>query len=42
MLTGSHQPLPNLFELADYVTEIRKIKHPYEDQGIQARKGIDL
>lgn len=41
ILTGSHQPFPNIFELADLVTEIKKIKHPY-DKGILARKGIEF
>lgn len=40
ILTGSHKALPNLFELADLVTEVKKIKHPY-DKGILARKGIE-
>lgn len=40
ILTGSHQPLPNIFALADLVTEVKKIKHPY-DKGILARKGIE-
>lgn len=40
ILTGSHQPFPQIFELADLVTEIKKIKHPY-DKGILARKGIE-
>jgi cob(I)alamin adenosyltransferase len=40
ILTGSHKPFPKIFELADLVTEIKKIKHPY-DNGILARKGID-
>lgn len=40
ILTGSHQPLPNIFALADLVTEVKKIKHPY-DSGILARKGIE-
>jgi len=40
ILTGSHIPFPNIFELADLVTEIKKIKHPY-DKGIIARKGIE-
>lgn len=40
ILTGSHKPLPEIFELADLVTEIKKIKHPY-DKGIIARKGIE-
>ncbi|MDO8509389.1 MAG: cob(I)yrinic acid a,c-diamide adenosyltransferase [Nanoarchaeota archaeon] len=40
ILTGSHIPFPNIFELADLVTEVRKHKHPY-DSGIMARKGIE-
>ena len=40
ILTGSHNPFPSIFELADLVTEIKKIKHPY-DSGILARKGIE-
>ncbi len=39
ILTGRGAP-PELMEAADYVTEMRPIKHPYE-QGIPARKGID-
>lgn len=33
--------LPELLELSDYVSEIKKIKHPY-DRGIGARRGIEL
>lgn len=40
ILTGSHEPLPNIFEVADLVSEIKKIKHPY-DSGVIARKGIE-
>lgn len=40
ILTGSHKPLEKIFEIADLVTEIKKIKHPY-DKGIMARKGIE-
>jgi cob(I)alamin adenosyltransferase len=40
ILTGSHKPFPKIFELADLVTEVKKIKHPY-DSGILARKGIE-
>lgn len=40
VLTG-RDPSPELVELADYVSEIRKVKHPF-DQGIPARKGIEL
>ena len=31
-----------LIELADLVTEMRLIKHPYDDQGIPAQKGIEF
>lgn len=40
ILTGSHNPLPEVFELADLVTEVKKIKHPY-DSGIVARRGLE-
>lgn len=40
VLTG-RDPAPELVELADYVSEICKRKHPY-DQGIPARKGIEM
>ena len=39
-LTG-RDPAPELLELADYVSEIRKVKHPF-DNGLKARKGIEL
>ena len=40
VLTG-RDPDPALFEAADYITEMRKIKHPY-DRGVKARKGIEF
>ena len=40
VLTG-RDPAPELVELADYVSELQKRKHPF-DQGIPARKGIEL
>lgn len=40
IMTG-RDPIPELIELADYVSEIQKIKHPF-DQGIFARKGIEF
>lgn len=40
ILTGSHVPFPNIFEKAQLVTEVKKIKHPY-DSGTMARKGIE-
>lgn len=39
ILTGQG-PSQALIDAADYVSEIRKIKHPF-DQGIPARKGIE-
>lgn len=39
ILTGRGAPLA-LIKKADLVSEIKKIKHPY-DQGIQGRKGIE-
>lgn len=40
VLTGRDAD-PDLIELADYVSEIKKIKHPF-DRGISARRGIEL
>ena len=39
-MTGRN-PAQELVDLADYVSEIKKIKHPY-DQGILARKGVEF
>ena len=39
VLTGRY-PSDELVELADYVSRIDKVKHPY-DRGIKARKGIE-
>jgi cob(I)alamin adenosyltransferase len=39
ILTGN-TPSPQLLELADYVSEIKKVKHPF-DTGQRARKGIE-
>lgn len=40
ILTGSHKPLQEIFDVADLVTEVKKIKHPY-DKGVLARQGLD-
>ena len=40
VLTGRN-PSEHLLRLADYVTHMQKIKHPY-DRGIAARKGIEF
>ena len=39
VLTG-RGPSPAVQELADYITEMRKVKHPF-DQGLSAREGIE-
>jgi len=39
VLTGRYCP-EELFELADYVTEMREIKHPYQ-RGVLARRGVE-
>lgn len=39
VLTGRYAP-PELLEIADYVTEMRAVKHPYQ-KGITSRKGVD-
>jgi len=38
-LTGRNAP-PEIMAAADYVTEMRLVKHPYEN-GVQARRGVD-
>lgn len=40
VLTGRN-PAPEIAALADYVSEIRKEKHPF-DRGIPARRGIEF
>jgi cob(I)alamin adenosyltransferase len=40
VITGREAP-PELLEIADTVTEMRKLKHAY-DRGIKARRGLDF
>lgn len=40
VMTG-HNPPERFIEIADYVTEFKKIKHPY-DKGISGRIGIEF
>jgi len=40
VMTGRH-PDDTLMALADYVTEMHKVKHPY-DKGIMGRRGIEF
>lgn len=39
VLTG-RDPAPELIDLADYVTEMRAVKHPY-GHGVAAREGVE-
>ena len=41
VLTGRDAE-PELIEVADLVTEMKEIKHPYADQGIRAQKGVEF
>lgn len=40
VLTGNYA-VPEIIELADLVTEMKEIKHPFQ-KGIKAKKGIDF
>ncbi|MDD4700304.1 MAG: cob(I)yrinic acid a,c-diamide adenosyltransferase [Oscillospiraceae bacterium] len=40
VITG-HYVIDEIFSFADYITEVRKIKHPY-DKGCAARRGIEF
>lgn len=40
ILTGHHAPL-KLIKLADLVTEMREVKHPFK-KGVLAKKGLDF
>jgi len=40
VLTGGHERLPEIEAAADLVTEVKKVKHPF-DRGVLARKGIE-
>ena len=40
VLTGRN-PSDELCEIADYITEMKKIKHPF-DNGVNARNGIEI
>ncbi len=41
VVTGRGAPA-ELVEIADLVTEMKEIKHPFGDQGLKARKGIEF
>lgn len=41
VVTGRHAP-PELIEIADLVSDIRAVKHPYKDQSVKAQKGVEF
>jgi cob(I)alamin adenosyltransferase len=41
VVTGRHAP-DALIELADLVTEMRLVKHPYREQGVKAQRGVEF
>ncbi len=41
VVTGRHAPR-ELVRIADLVSDITSIKHPYHEQGIKAQKGIEF
>ncbi len=41
IITGRYAP-QELIDCADLVTEMKMIKHPYEEQGIRAQQGIEF
>ena len=41
VVTGRHAPSP-LIDLADLVSDIRPVKHPYREQGIKAQAGVEF
>lgn len=41
VVTGRHAPA-ELVAQADLVSEIRPVKHPYQEQGIKAQKGVEF
>lgn len=40
VITGRHAP-DRLIECADLVSEIKAIKHPYQEQGVKAQAGVE-
>ena len=41
IITGRYAP-QELIDCADLVTEMRLIKHPFDDKGIKAQRGIEF
>jgi len=41
VVTGRNAP-PALLDMADLVTDMQQVKHPYHDQGVKAQKGVEF
>lgn len=41
VITGRDAP-EELIGIADLVTEMKQVKHPYHDQGVKAQKGVEF
>jgi cob(I)alamin adenosyltransferase len=41
IITGRNAPEP-LIAVADLVSDVRVLKHPYKDQGVKAQRGIEF
>jgi cob(I)alamin adenosyltransferase len=41
VITGRHAP-QELMDVADLVSEIKCVKHPYKEQGVKAQKGVEF
>ena len=41
VVTGRHAP-DGLLDLADLVSDVRSVKHPYREQGVKAQRGIEF
>ena len=42
LIMSGHTCNPDIFNVVDCVYEVDKIRHPYEDYGLQARLGIEF
>lgn len=41
VVTGRHAS-PDLIAIADLVSEVNAVKHPYKEQGVKAQKGVEF
>ncbi len=41
VITGRHAP-DALIQIADLVSEVKAVKHPYKEQGVKAQRGVEF